>query len=83
MKKPVKTLILFAIPILFAFAIGFYFGYGHYFYELKNGSDDVDAFRWASIAGLFYSPTGLIIGLIFDLFIWMIITPPKHLRQNV
>lgn len=75
--KTLKILLYVFIPLLFATLVGIYFGYYKYFEELRHGSDDVDAFRWAFIGGLFFSVFGLAIGLVFDGFIWLITNSPK------
>jgi hypothetical protein len=75
--KILITILYVSIPFVCAVAVGTYFGYFHYFEELKNGNDNVDAFRWAFISGLLFSPIGLAIGLIIDLFVWLLTNSPK------
>lgn len=78
--KILKYVFYISIPLVFAAVVGIYFGYFKYFEELKHGSDEVDAMRWALIGGLFLSPLGLIFGLILDLCAWLIIT--SNDKQN-
>jgi uncharacterized membrane protein len=75
--RNVKSILYICFPLLSASIVGFIFGYFKYFDELKQGSDDVDAFRWAFIVGVFYSVIGLIIGLIINFVIWKSFTPDR------
>jgi hypothetical protein len=75
--KTIKFILYIFAPLFCALLVGMYFGYFKYFEELRHGSDDVDAFRWAFIAGLFFSIFGLAIGLVIDGFIWLITNSPK------
>ena len=79
--KNIKSILFISAPLLCAMTVGVYFGYSKYFEELKNGSDDVDAFRWALIGGLVLSVIGLAIGLIIDLFAWLIITSNRKVNE--
>lgn len=82
MLRKSKIFVLITIPLLFAAISGFYFGNAQYIEELQTGNDSSDSMRWALIAGLMFSPIGFVIGLITDLFFWMISTKPKHLREK-
>lgn len=82
MKKSLKTFIIILIPLISAIIVGIYFGYFKYFEELQNGSDNVDASRWAVIGGFFYSFFGLVPGVILSLFIWMIVTSREEERNK-
>ena len=75
--KYTKLFIYILIPTICVLMVGLYFGYFKYFEEIKFGSDEVDASRWALIGGLFYSSIGLVVGLIIDLFVWIIISSNK------
>jgi membrane protease YdiL (CAAX protease family) len=75
--KTLKFILYLIVPLLFAAIVGIYFGYYQYFEELRHGSDDVDAFRWALVGGLLFSVFGLAIGLVFDWFIWLLTNSPK------
>jgi hypothetical protein len=77
MMKVLKPIFYIFVPLLCAAAIGTYFGYSHYFEELKHGSDDVEAIRWAFFGGLLLSPIGLAVGLVIDLFVWLVTNSPK------
>lgn len=79
--KILKPFLYVLMPLLGGAAIGMYFGQQQYVEELKSGSDNVDAFRWAFAGGLLFSPIGFAIGLIFDSFMWLITNKPK--TQNV
>jgi hypothetical protein len=81
----IKRILLILIPTLAALFFGVCFGYEKFFDERQNGSDGIDAQRWAFIAGLFYGFIGLILGLVLDLFVWLAMTDngnSKHLKTD-
>ena len=77
MKIP-KLLLYILIPSLFVAAVGAYFGHLQYIEGLQRAMDESDNFQWAFVAGLLYSPIGLTVGLIMDLFIWLLTNSPKQ-----
>lgn len=72
MIKPLKVLSYILVPMVCISLVVTYFGYGHYLKELNDGNNSHDAFRWAFLGGLLFSPFGLVFGLILDLLIWLI-----------
>ena len=81
--RNLKIILFTAIPLFSASLVGLYFGYFKYFEELKHGSDNHDAIRWAFILGLFLCPIGFVFGLIIDLLIWLIITSNRNENEII
>lgn len=79
--KVFKSFLYILIPLACLAAVGMYFGHLQYIEGLKREMDESDNFQWAVMAGFLYSPLGLIIGLIFDLLVWLITNEPE--TQNV
>ena len=80
--RHIKLLLYIFIPLSCALIVGIYFGYFQYVKEIRDGNDDVDAFRWAFTAGLFCSIIGFGMGLIIDLFCWLIFTSREKTNEQ-
>jgi uncharacterized membrane-anchored protein len=68
----IKPNLYVSIPFLCALIGGFYEWTIKYFLEPKSGTDDSETAKWIFVAVIAYGIFGFWIGVIIDLFIWLI-----------